>query len=160
MLNDLTYSGAYHLHCILTLASGREVVLDRLSQERTYSGLLDGLPHSKSNDRHIEAALKDARALCVSGARPVLIEPTRRDFLRVPGDMVNSGSRWHVPEWLPQVTCVAQLHSVNPARDHSKSGSALTVVWFQDEFAPPIQDPALSSLIRVNWDELAIDFDW
>ena len=157
---SLTYDCAYHLHCNLALASGRDVILDRLHQQMTYSGLLEGVPNSRSNDWHIEAALKDAQTLCVDGARPHLVSPVRRDFLRVPGDMASGGSPRHVPEWLPLVTCVARFRDSTPARDPSKHGSALTVVWFQDEFAPPILEPVLSSLVNLDWNSLAHDFEW
>lgn len=118
---SLTYSGSYHMHCMLTLASGRELVLDKLVQERTYAGLLEGLPDSRSNNQHIERVLAHAQADCVPGALPFLVTPPRRDFLRTPGDMAKSRSEWRVPEWLPQVTCVGQFYSLEHARDPSKA---------------------------------------
>jgi hypothetical protein len=44
-------------------------------------------------------------------------------------------------------------------RDASKHISVLTVVWFQDEFALPILEPALSALIQIEWSEVAADVD-
>jgi hypothetical protein len=151
---------AYRLHCCLTLASGREVSVERLHQSQTYRGLLEGVPNSSYCDRNLEWTLKDARKLCLEGDAPTLITPARRDFLRVPGDTSKLGFPHAAPEYLPQVTCVAQLYSIRPARDRSKDGSLLTVVWYQDQFAPPIQEPALSSILHLDWDRLASDFEW
>ena len=33
------------------------------------------------------------------------------------------------------------------------------VVWFQEEYAPPIQEPALSAFRELDWQALATHFD-
>jgi hypothetical protein len=37
--------------------------------------------------------------------------------------------------------------------------SVLRVVWFQDEYAPPIQEPALAQLLELDGDTLAMDIE-
>jgi hypothetical protein len=54
-----------------------------------------------------------------------------------------------VSEWLPAVTCVATL---------TAGLSELTVVWFQEEYAPPIREPALGELRTLDWEALATHF--
>lgn len=62
-----------------------------------------------------------------------------------------------IPEWLPMITCMATFYSSFPARDKNSDGSALNVVWFQDDFAFPIRD-VVSKLESIDWDALATDF--
>jgi hypothetical protein len=109
------------------------------------------------NDRLIEAVLKDAKAWCPKSAEPHLISPSRRDFLRVPGDMTSMSQ---TAEWLPLVSCVARFRGISPARDSSKDFSSLVVVWFQDEFALPLAETILSSLTHLDWNALAADEVW
>jgi uncharacterized protein (TIGR02996 family) len=157
----LRYSTAYHLHCQLPLRSGRTITLEALDQAMTYAGLLEGTPSRESNDRDVEYALREAERYCVAGARPHLIPPPRRDYLREPGDMerVVARSPHHVPEWLPMVRCIGSFKDVVKARDPDKALSVLTVVWFQDEYALPIREPALSRLFELDWEALAVDID-
>ena len=158
---ELQYNVAYHLRCELTLQSGRTITLESLDQQMTYAGLLEGTPDATSNDRDIEYALREAERHCVPGAKPYLLPPPRRDYLRQPGDMqrVKEWSPHRTPEWLPMVRCVGSFKDVDKARDPSRDLSVLVVVWFQDEYALPVLEPALSQLLAVDWESLAVDID-
>jgi hypothetical protein len=154
----LAYSQAYHAHCKLTLTTGREIILTSLRQQQTYSGLLEGVPDSEMNDREIEATIADARAWCIRGGTPLLSVPDRRDFLRVPGDMSSSRSGRRIPEWLPMVSSIGRFNS-SPARDSKMHGATLTVVWFQAEFGRAMAENVLSSLMSMDWNTHARDFE-
>jgi hypothetical protein len=157
---NLTYDSAYHLHCQLGLRSGRAITLEALHQEMTYAGLLVGTPDAESNDRQITHALKKAQTFCVAGAKPTLIAPPRRDYLREPGDMTPVRTYTHrISEWLPMVTCIGSFKDVRTVRNPSMDLSVLTVVWFQDEYALPIREPALSRLVDLDWDSFATDVE-
>jgi hypothetical protein len=158
---ELRYNVAYHLRCQLVLRSGRTITLEALDQQMTYAGLLAGTPDAESNDRHIEFALREAERHCVRGAKPHLLPPPRRGYLREPGDMagVVARSPHRTPEWLPMVRCIGSFKDVVKARDPTKDLSLLTVVWFQDEYALPVLEPALSQLLAVDWESLAADID-
>jgi hypothetical protein len=143
------------------LRSRRTITLEALDQQMTYSGLLEGTPNAKSNDTYIELSLRTAARLCVEGAKPHLIAPNRRDYLREPGDMrrvVEERPYW-TPEWLPMVRCIGSFKDVVKARDPNRDLSVLVVVWFQDEYAPPILEPAMSQLLAIDWNALATDID-
>ena len=157
---DLEYSEAYHLHCQLRLVSGRTITLKALDQSMTYAGLLEGTPDGEANDWQIEDALREAKRRCLPGAQPHLIPPPRRDYLRKPGDMQWAVARspHHIPEWLPMVQCIATFSG--SARDPTRDLSHLVVVWFQDEFALPILQPAVDQLLSLDWDSLAVDFEF
>ena len=158
---ELRYEVAYHLRCGLPLRSGRRITLEALDQRMTYAGLLEGTPDRGSSDWRIEAALREAERYCVAGAKPHLISPPRRDYLRTPGDMqaITAGVPHHVPEWLPMVRCIGSFKDVVTARHLDKHLSVLVVVWFQDAYAPPIQEPALSQILNLDWESLAVDVE-
>jgi hypothetical protein len=145
----LEHEPAYNSHCQLLLAGGRRVTLRALRQWHTYWGLLEGTPDQQLNDGRIRDAVENGRQMG-QGRQPYLIPPQRRDYYRRPGDMAAIAAQTgRVREWLPAVTCVATLEEV---------WSELTVVWFQDEFAPPIREPALGELQTLDWGSLATHF--
>jgi hypothetical protein len=158
---ELRYNIAYHLRCQLALRSGRTVTLEALDQRMTYAGLLEGTPDAKSNEWHIKHALREASRHCVLGAKPYLIPPSRRDYRREPGDMqgIIERSPHRTPEWLPMVQCIGSFYDVVKARNPARDLSVLVVVWFQDGYALPILEPALSHLLTIDWESLAIDID-
>jgi len=157
---------AYNVHCSLRLESGRVITLERLTQTRTYSGLLEGTPNKWSNDRSIEATLSRIRRDESSLGEPYLIDPERRDYLREPGDMQAIIDRQqsyreeanHIPEWLPPVECVGVFDSLKTARDHTKHASSLTIVWYQDDFG--FDKIPVERLRLVEWDQLATDWEY
>lgn len=160
---ELRYNGAYHLHCQLPLRSGRTITLEALDQQMTYAGLGAGPPSVESNDSRIEHALREAGRYCIAGTKPHLLPPPRRNYLREPGDsrlvVERSPNPRRVPEWLPMVRCIGSFKDVVKARDPDKDLSLLTVVWFQDEYALPVLEPALSQLLAIDWELLAVDID-
>jgi hypothetical protein len=157
---------SFNCHCLLRLATGREIVLDKYTQSRTYSGLLEGTPNKRSNDDTIQWALEDARQDSDVLGAPYLIEPERRDYLREQGDMQFVIDRQHdrpeimrhIPEWLPQIECVGIFHSFRPARDTTKDASSLTIVWYQDDFG--FDSGAVDQLRMVDWDRYATDWEY
>jgi hypothetical protein len=156
---DLAYNIAFHLRSEITFAAGQTAILHALHQSLTYGGWLEGRPWREWNDRIIAGSLSRAEQYCPSGAKPVLITPERRPYLRDPSEnKISQEFRRHEPEWLPLVTCVAVLHGP-VARDQSKHIGVLTVVWFQSEFAPPIAEPYATQLANLDWRILATDVE-
>ena len=153
---SLEFNRTYNLHCGLTLASGRELILDHLCQKRTYAGCM-GVPTADTNEFHLKYFLQTAQCHCAPGEKPFLIPPVRRGYHRIPGDM-QSLRPW-VAEWLPEVACIATFMHHATVRDASKHISMLTVMWFQHEFALPILEPALTALLQIDWGEVATDVE-
>jgi hypothetical protein len=158
---SLQYNVAYHLRCQLTLRSGRQVTLEALDQAMSYAGLLEGVPDAKTNDWYVASSLRAAKSRCLEGAEPHLIPPARRDYLRERGDMrqLIEDRPYRVPEWLPMVRCIGSFTSSVTARNPDRHVSVLVVVWFQHEYGPPFQEPALGQLLALDWDSLATDVD-
>lgn len=152
----LKHDHAYGLRCMLELSSGRQLVLDRLVQERTYRGALEGRPDAEVNDWHIQSVMKTAQEFCWPGAKPHLIVPERFHPTDLPP------RPWPSPptEYLPGVACIADFHSITPVRDASMDASRLVVVWFQTEFAFPIQESVVTALVSLEWEALAFDYEY
>src|SRR5688572_26050855 len=125
----------------IQLNTGREIRMHSLAQAKVYAGLLEGLPTREGNRRIVDAAVDAARA----GGRAVYLVPPSET--PIPHD----GYRFGEPARLPSTRCVAEFAS----HESSIEGSALTIVWFQDDFALPI-DAAVLELIRaIDWDARA-----
>jgi hypothetical protein len=143
--NGLEYDATSHLHCGITLRSGRSVTIESLTQSQTYAGWLEDKPRAEINERIIDAAVPP---------RAVLIRPLRRPYLKTPDETPDPGG---ATEWLPLVTCTARLTSTQGAKSASPEGSFLTVVWYQDEFALPIEPSVLAQISELPWESLASD---
>jgi len=126
----------------------------------TYAGWMEGVPSAEYNDRAVASATKQAETYCLPRSDLHLIAPHRRDYLRTPGDMAQALALGGRPaEWLPMVTCVGVLMDVSPARDRTKDQSYLTVLWYQHEYAPPIEETVFHQLRAIDWGALATDVE-
>lgn len=162
----MEFDDTYGCHCSLILHSGWNIVLDALTQLRTYAGLLEGVPTKWSNDEsikwHVERTEQNPSCL----GKPLLINPERRDYRREPGDMQlfidRQSSRRdesrYVPEWLPPIVCVGDFRAIHPVRDETKDGSSLFIIWFQDDFGFDAQ--AVDRLRTINWERHATDWNY
>ena len=122
----------------LDLLSGRRIYLLELRQYLTYEGLLEGLPTAERNKQRLERLVAEYRDKPYAGG-PYLIRPAERPI------EYNRGGEpypFGTPSALPAVTCVGRFDSLQPARNQSSELSGLVVIWFQEEFAFPI-DPAV-----------------
>ena len=83
------------------------------------------------------------------GITPHLIEPARKRQVEPPG--------FDPPgfEWLPAVTCICGLEAPRSTRDDDLDLSVLTLIWFQDEYALPIQEDVATAIHLLDWDRLA-----
>jgi hypothetical protein len=64
------------------------------------------------------------------------------------------------PARIPSVACVGCFRSYQPARTASGDFSQLVVVWFQDNFALPIDPKVWLQLLAIDWDRHAADYDY
>jgi hypothetical protein len=113
-----------------------------LHQSRTYAGLLAGRPDARMNRGHIEEALASAKQYGIEGCEPYLVAPAPA-VLR---------------SQLPAVMCIAVLESGELHRDPREPYSSLTVTWWQDQLAPPLE-PAIEQHIRgIDWELRAVPF--
>jgi hypothetical protein len=114
---------------------------------------LEGLPTSEMNRRHIEQLRNQEHER--RGEAPYIIDPPERPISYRRDEPYPFGT----PASIPGVECIGQFDS-QPARDVSRHGSFLTIIWFQHEWAFPI-DPSVREQIRaIDWEQHAHDFDW
>ncbi len=136
----------------IELQSGRSIRLQSLRQWETYAGLLEGLPTEQLNQGIVERILTDERERSPLG-EPYLIPPRQ-----TPIDHADEYP-FGTPAALPEISCVANFESPEPARDPLQDYSVLTVIWFQDDFAFPIDPQVLEQIRALDWEQLAQDFE-
>ena len=133
----------------VTLSTGREVVLEELNQRLTYEGLIEGLPTTNLNKRHLDSLVAEQREK--RPKTPVYLLTPAETPMEWPG-----GERYPfgTPARLPGVTCIGRFGSRNSPLSYSE----LTIIWLQNEFAMPIDSSVLEEVVRLDWDALAAEF--
>jgi hypothetical protein len=137
----------------LTIENGKKAYLDSLHQWRTYGGLLEGIPTDKMNANILERVLVEAKHHTYTSAIFVI----KPEQVPIPYD---GKYPFGNPMQMPATTCVASLTCLDTARNHSMDGSALTIVWYQENFAFPIEEAILESIKQITWSQLAEDFEY
>jgi hypothetical protein len=126
----------------------RKIKLVDLSQSKTYKNLIEGVPNKELNDRLVERIVAVVRE---ETNNFVLIQPKRIKA------EINDIYPFRERENLPDVSCVAEFRSIEPARDKKSDGSWLKIVWFQNNFALPIDKDIENEISNINWEENAAD---
>lgn len=134
----------------IRLESGVDIRLDVLFQYRTYSGLLEGLPTRELNKRLVGRALKYAGEKLWFGGTPYLIRPVET-AMGLPKEDWFMPEEEHEPARIPPVVCLASFDAMARARDPDADFSSLKVVWFQNEFALPIDPGVLQEIRALDW---------
>ena len=143
----------------LVLSDGRHVHMTQLFQMETYAGHLVGMSTVASNRQLVERLAASAGKRIAGATRPHLIPPKVETYPG-PGGETKTASQYRIPQILPSVACFAQLESLRPLRNSKGAMSCLTVVWFQDVFAFPIDPEVHQQLLQLDWKRLAVDSDY
>jgi hypothetical protein len=122
----------------ITLRDGGTISCQSIRQWRTYGGLLEGLPTRQMNERNIMQLLKEEQERRW-GDVPYLVPPVIRPIEYDADRKYLFGD----PEALPDVTCVAWYQAYP---------RTLTIIWFQDQFAFPIDPSVLEHLRDLDWE--------
>jgi hypothetical protein len=108
------------------------------------------------NRKSIEYILEQEQRRHPNGA-PYLIPPPEKPL---PQPFQDRPYPFGEPAALPSIVCVARFacltHARNPAMDYSE----LVVIWFQDQFAFPIDPGILEQLRDLEWERLAQDYEY
>lgn len=133
---------------------GRRLHLMELRQRYIYEGLVMGFPTTELNKRILAGAVAGCRENDYPFGPIHLIPPTETPY---ECDR-KSPYPFDTPSALPAVVCIGRFKSNEPVRNPEEFGSWLVLIWFQDEFAFPI-DPKVEAEIRaLDWDSLAEDY--
>jgi hypothetical protein len=128
-----------------TLASGRTIRLLALDQYYTYEGLLLGVPTREMNQEMIDQLIARNVHPAEYGV-PLLLEPEQQP-LDVPEHRQSHGT----PATLPSVTCIARFNS-DGQLGTDDIWSVLRVIWFQEDFAFPIEERAMQQIGAIDWE--------
>ncbi|VTT96402.1 Uncharacterized protein OS=Cystobacter violaceus Cb vi76 GN=Q664_31220 PE=4 SV=1 [Gemmataceae bacterium] len=137
-----------------TLNSGRTIHLQELRQWGLYEGLLEGLPNREMNARRVESIVRTERDR--SGQEPYLIRAVETPIKR----HKNRPSPFGTPASLPGIVCVGRFTSYQPTKGSDEDGSELLVIWFQHEFALPVDQGVRQQIRAIDWDTHATNFGW
>lgn len=138
----------------IDLVSGRVIYLKHLKQYRIYGGLLEGYPTAEMNQRTIDHLLKSEQENTWNKATPYLVPPTYT-YRALAGD--NPAGEYVA---LPPIVCIANFHSSEPARDPQQDFSDLKIIWFQHDWAFPIDEAVLEQIKQIDWNQYAVDDVW
>ena len=135
----------------LIIEGDQEVTIKSIKQWHTYSGLLEGMPTTKMNSQILSGVKEDAKKFC--GFKEIyVIEPEQTPILfegKYPfGD----------PASLPGVACIAEIWHYLPFRDETKDFSALGLVWFQNDYAFPIDNDILEKIKSIPFSKTCGEF--
>lgn len=146
----------------LRLNSGREIRLDKFTQSHTYAGL-DGSPSRRMNKSLIDREVAQPPWQLFAGKKPFLIDPIEIDICTgdvLPKVAVLTDQENSRGAFLPSIMCVAALFSLSPVRDRDKFFSSVWAIWFQYDFAFPIDPEIVEKIRAIDWDLLAVDWSW
>ena len=135
-----------------TIASGRKIRLLAIDQYYTYEGLLLGVPTREMNQEDMDRLLAEYVRPAEYGV-PLLLQPTQKP-LDVPDHRQVHGT----PATLPSVTCIARFNS-DGQLGTDDIWSVLRVIWFQEDFAFPIEDRALRQIAEIDWETHATGWE-
>lgn len=138
------------------LLSGRRIYLQELRQYETYEGLIEGLPTEERNTYRLDHLAEEYRGKPYPG-EPYLIQP-KETPLEYRGDKQYP---FGTPSALPAVTCIGRFTSHDPVRRGTRCDySGLIVIWFQPDFAFPIEESVFAEIQAIDWDRHAIDMEY
>ena len=127
----------------LKLNSGVAIYLKALHQFHTYEGLLEGVPTQQINRASLQSAL--ALPKKIWNCKSHLIEP-----VETPIDM-GRPYPFGVPASIPPITCVGLWSTTGYARDEQWGCMQLAIVWYQAQFALPIDERVLAQILEIDW---------
>ncbi|WP_459558206.1 hypothetical protein [Lacunimicrobium album] len=60
---------------------------------------------------------------------------------------------------LPKVTCIGRFYCTTPVKYSDFDYSQLTIIWFQNEYAFPVDEEIRRTIAGIDWKGLATDFE-
>ena len=148
----------------IELVGGRVVQLEELHQRFTYEGLQGGYPTTQMNQEIIARALeRTVSPFLKEGAlliQPVEVAVDISELDLDPTKWKRRCADFGDPAFIPDILVEARFGSSSPVHDTSQDGSSLVIVWFQKDFALPIDPAVVEQIKAIDWDSLAHDWEW
>lgn len=135
----------------IDLIDGCSIRLRKLNQHEIYAGLLEGLPTRRMNADIIQRLVQNEGQRL--GAAPYVVPPIEKPIT------YPKKYPFGEPASLPPIACVATFDSLDPARDKQKDYSSLVIIWFQQDYAFPIEPDVFEHIRKIDWTRLASDYE-
>jgi hypothetical protein len=143
----------------IQLNTGRSIYLETIFQYKTYSGLMEGFPTKSTNAEIVNSAQLYAIEKLWGGDSAYLIE-TKQVSMNIPKERWFTPNDEDEPMKLPPICCLGSFYCSQPAQDTNAGFSTMKIVWFQDNFAMPIDTKVIVKIQDVDWNHHAIDGNW
>jgi len=137
----------------LIIEGNRQVTITMLMQSFVYAGLLEGLPNERMNQGIIAGLKNEAKKFCHQD-EIYMIDPITEVI------PYEGAYRAGAPIALPPICCIALLQHYGPIRDMSNDGAALGLIWFQREYAFPIDAGILETIKTIPFSKLCKEFGY
>jgi hypothetical protein len=132
------------------LVGTRVIRLRELDQWLVYEGLPDGVPTRACNAKLVASIVEE---VMTAGGNVVLVPPVETPIADHGGDGPDRACL------LPRTAVRARFESTDPVSD-AGDYSELTVVWFQETWALPVDAGVADWLRHLDWDAHARDMVW
>jgi hypothetical protein len=137
----------------LIVEGDKQVTIKRIKQWHIYDGLLEGLPTTRMNNRILADVKEDAKKFC--GLDEIyLIEPQQTP---IPYD---GKYPFGEPASLPSVACIIELWHYTTFRDDKKDFSSLGIIWFQNDYAFPIDEEIIEKIKQIPFSKICGEFTY
>ena len=127
------------------------VSIRNIFQETIYTGMAEGYPNEAINNQIIQDMKTKAATLCNIAAVHI-IEPEQKPFPFL-ANQYNG-----LPVALPEVACIAELFFYGSFKNENNDYSGLAIVWFQDDFAFPIDQVVLEKIKQIPFRRIC--YEW
>lgn len=134
----------------ITIDNDLEVKIESLCQSETYKDVLFGYPTEHRNNSLINSILRKAHQ--TNNPQSVyLIQPEQR---LIDDDIEKYKSPLDIPKELPNIECHLRVTSDRVTNDKNQTDSTMLIIWFQDEFAFPIDPFVLEKIKTIPYRKL------
>lgn len=125
----------------LSFADVGHVHVVSLRQSLVYEGLLEGLPTREMNQRRLNQLQQDK-------PQALLVRPEERPL------EYSGRYPFGTPSALPDVQCEARLKY-----SEGLYGYEAELLWFQENWAPPLDEALLAYIAKVSWFALSTKYE-
>lgn len=137
----------------LIIENGYTAYIQTIYQYPTYDGLLEGLPTRSMNREIIKDAIEVAPKYTHESA-VYLLDPLEQPLT------YDGTYPFGQPATIPLITCMVRLESRQVHQDTDMDYSALTVIWFQEAYAFPIDVLVLDQIKQIPWSQVTNEYQY
>lgn len=146
----------------ITLDSGRIIYMTHLNQSRTYGDLLEGMPcyRGRPAEEPRVCGVEENERLVLIDNSPIPLPITEENKEELLKYSCHRRSPYPLHSLAP-ITCWANFQSNDPIpgteEDDCDCFSVLTMEWFQEQYALPIDPIILEKIKALDWDAFAVN---